>query len=68
MIPILKIKDPNTGNWISILAIKGDPGADAYEKAVEQGYTGTPIQFYASLAEVSTKANLTGGNILNLLI
>lgn len=27
MIPILKIKDPNTGNWISILAIKGETGA-----------------------------------------
>ena len=45
-IPILRIKDPNTDQWVEVPAIAG---ASAYQVAVSNGYSGTEDQWLESL-------------------
>lgn len=48
---IFKIKNPETGKWESVKAIKGDPGKNAYEYAKDGGFVGSEAAFAMKLAE-----------------
>lgn len=48
---IFKVKNPETGKWESVKAVKGDPGKSAYEFAKDGGYTGSEAEFAAKLAK-----------------
>lgn len=56
---VLKIRDKKTGKWISIDAVRGDPGKSAYEQAVEGGFTGTEEEFIGILNATVSLVNGT---------
>lgn len=49
MAMILRLKDPETGEWVEVPALKG---TSAYQSAQQGGYTGSEQQFYKDLAAV----------------
>lgn len=53
----VKYFDKEKNEWVVFPGISGAPGKDAYQLALENGYTGTTDDFYSSLASMPDAVN-----------